>query len=228
MTNTETKYSQLEKEAKAVEWGVLTNQIYFYGLRDTFEVDTDHKQLLPLFASHKVTVPLRIERMRVRLQGFDYKLNYVPGKKAKAETNEADYNSMHQELLTTPDPRAVHQAKFTVSENEDMFKKDIGAVVQAALPDAVSWDELLEETSQDPELKDLKCAIARGYFAESERQALGPQFDPIFTELVVVGGLVVRGSRIVVPRSLRDKVLRLAHEGHQGVTKTKEYLRSRV
>ena len=38
----------------------------------------------------------------------------------------------------------------------------------------------------------------------------------------------MRGSRIAVPRSLRDKVVRLAHEGHQGVTKTKEYLRTRV
>ena len=76
---------QIEKEAKAVEWGVLANQIYLHGLRDTFEVDTDHKPLLPLFARHKVTALLRIERMRVRLQGFDYKLNYVPGKKAKAE-----------------------------------------------------------------------------------------------------------------------------------------------
>ena len=33
--------------------------IYFYGLRDTFEVDTDHKPLLPLSASHKVTAPLQ-------------------------------------------------------------------------------------------------------------------------------------------------------------------------
>ena len=33
---------------------------------------------------------------------------------------------------------------------------------------------------------------------------------------------------LVVPRSLREKVVRLAHEGHQGVTKTKEYLRTRV
>ena len=74
--------------------------IYFYGLRDTFEVDTDHKPLLSLFASHKVTAPLQIERMRVRLQGCDYKLNYVPGKKAKAETNEADYNSRHPEPIT--------------------------------------------------------------------------------------------------------------------------------
>ena len=61
MTDTETRYSQLEKEAKAVEWGMLANQIYLYGLRDTFEVDTDHKPLLPLFARHKVTRPLRIE-----------------------------------------------------------------------------------------------------------------------------------------------------------------------
>ena len=228
LTDTETRYSQLEKEAKAVEWGVLANQIYLYGLRDTFEIDTDHKPLLPLFASHKATAPLRIERMRVRLQGFDYKLNYVPGKKAKAETNEADYNSRHPEPLTTKDAGAAHQTEFATREDEELFEKDIRAVVQAALPDAVSWDELLEETSQDPELKGLKSAIARGYFTAPDRQALGPQFDSVFTELAVVGGLLVRGSRIVVPRSLRDKVVRLAHEGHQGVTKTKEYLRTRV
>ena len=101
-------------------------------------------------------------------------------------------------------------------------------MVEAALPDAVSWHELLEETNQDPELTELKSAIARGYFTAPERQALGPQFDPVFTELVVVGGLVVRGSCVLVPRSLCDKVVWLAHEGHQGVTKTKEYLRTRV
>ena len=61
MTDTETRYSKLEKEAKAVEWGMLANQIYLYELRDTFEVDTDHKPLLPLFARHKVTRALRIE-----------------------------------------------------------------------------------------------------------------------------------------------------------------------
>ena len=58
LTDTEIRYSQLEKEVKAFEWGVLANQIYVYSLRVTFEVDTDHKPLLPLFASHKVTAPL--------------------------------------------------------------------------------------------------------------------------------------------------------------------------
>ena len=37
------------------------------------------------------------------------------------------------------------------------------AVVQASLPDAVSWEELLEQTGRDPQLIELKSAIARGY-----------------------------------------------------------------
>ena len=56
--------------------------------------------------------------MRVPLQGCDYKLNYVPGKKAKAETNEADYNSRHPEPITTEDTRAIYQTELTVHEDE--------------------------------------------------------------------------------------------------------------
>ena len=81
-TDTESRYSQLEKEAKAVEWGIFANQIYLYGIGNTFEVDTDHKPLVPLFSGYRTTAPLRIERMRVRLQGFNYRINYVAGKKA--------------------------------------------------------------------------------------------------------------------------------------------------
>ena len=40
-------------------------------------------------------------------------------------------------------------------------------------------------------------------------------------EITVVGRLVMRGMRIVSPVSLRKRVLELAHEGHQGILKTK-------
>ena len=123
LTDIETRYSQLETEAKAVEWGMLANHIYLYGLRYTFEVDTDHKPLLPLFASHKATAPLRIERMRVRLQGCDYKLNCVPGKKAKAETNEADYNFRHPEPLTTEYARAVTRQNSLFMKMKNCLRK---------------------------------------------------------------------------------------------------------
>lgn len=47
-------------------------------------------------------------------------------------------------------------------------------------------------------------------------------------ELCVLGNLVVRGTRLVIPKSLQKNVLTLAHHGHQGLVKTKERLRSKV
>ena len=148
------------------------------------------------------------------------------GKKANEEANEADHNSRHPEPLTAQDSRSNHKTVWTVTEDEELFKKySIRAVVQTVLPDAVLWDKL---AARDPDLKELKSAIAREYFTIPERNVLRPQFNPVFAELAVVGGLVLRGSRIVVPRSLEDKVVRLACEGNKKVTKTKEYLRTRV
>ena len=195
-TDTESRYSQLEKEAKAVEWGIFTNQIYLYGLADAFEVDTDHKPLVPLLSGYRTTAPLRIERMRVRLQGFNFRVNYVPGKKAGSENNEADYNSRHPEpLAAQQDHPRSKQAEFELRETEGEFEKDIMAIVNSSVPEAVTWQELLEETLVDMELSSLKEAIARGYFTVREKGALGPQYDSIFTELAVVGGLVVRGAQ---------------------------------
>ena len=47
-------------------------------------------------------------------------------------------------------------------------------------------------------------------------------------ELSVCDGVVLRGSRIMIPMSLRGKVIELAHEGHQGIVKCKQQLRSKV
>ena len=84
------------------------------------------------------------------------------------------------------------------------------AIVNSSVPEAVTWQELLEETLADTELSSLKEAIAGGYFTAREKGTLGPQYDLIFTGVAVVGGLLVRGARIVVPKSLRDKVVKLA------------------
>jgi len=39
--------------------------------------------------------------------------------------------------------------------------------------------------------------------------------------------LLLRGERIVVPRELRERVLNIAHETHQGIVRTKQFIRSR-
>ena len=63
--------------------------------------------------------------------------------------------------------------------------------MNSTVPEVVTWLELLEETLSDTALSSLQEAIARGYFTTWEKGMLGPQYDPIFTELAVVGGLIV-------------------------------------
>ena len=51
---------RLEKKGKAGEWGLFNNQIILYGLRDTFDVDMDHKPLVPLLSSYRMPAPLHV------------------------------------------------------------------------------------------------------------------------------------------------------------------------
>ena len=40
--------------------------------------------------------------------------------------------------------------------------------------------------------------------------------------------ILMRGSRIVIPKTLRRTAINLAHGGHQGIVKTKQLLRDTV
>ena len=43
-----------------------------------------------------------------------------------------------------------------------------------------------------------------------------------------VGNTLLRGTKIVIPQSSQRRVVRLAHEGHQGIMKTKKLLREKL
>lgn len=53
-------------------------------------------------------------------------------------------------------------------------------------------------------------------------------YQSVQSELADCQGVLLRGDRIVVPVELRKRALELAHEGHQGIVKTKQRLRSKV
>ena len=50
------------------------------------------------------------------------------------------------------------------------------------------------------------------------------QFKHVIGELSVKDGVVMRGSRIVIPTKLQKRVVEIAHEGHQGLVKTKQFV----
>ncbi|VDI13786.1 protein SFI1 [Mytilus galloprovincialis] len=78
LTDVETRYSQTEKEALAIVWAIEHFHLYLYG--QSFTLVSDHQPLETIFNSPKAKTPARIERWRLRLQGYNFKVQYKPGK----------------------------------------------------------------------------------------------------------------------------------------------------
>ena len=79
-------------------------------------------------------------------------------------------------------------------------------------------------SEEDAELTSVRHYIQHGNWHECKM----PYYMCVKNELYVLGKLVLRGTRIVIPRRLRDDVLHLAHEGHKGIVKMKQRLRIKV
>eukprot|EP00731_Ephydatia_muelleri_P025773 Em0017g856a len=78
-TETERRYAQIEKEALAVTWACEKFRDYILGRN--FDIETDHKPLVPLLSSKQLdSLPPRVLRFRLRLMHYSYSVTHVPGK----------------------------------------------------------------------------------------------------------------------------------------------------
>ena len=58
---------------------------------------------------------------------------------------------------------------------------------------------------------------------------LESEYRPFKDELAITNdGLLLKQNKIVIPKTLKKKVVKLAHMGHQGIEKAKSLLRSKV
>ena len=73
LTEVETRYSQTEKEALAIIWGVEHFHLYLYG--HDFILVTDHKPLEVIYGSKNSKTSARIERWVLRLQPYTFKVH---------------------------------------------------------------------------------------------------------------------------------------------------------
>ena len=78
LTDTETWYSNIEREMLAVVYGLEKFHYYTYGCHVVIE--TDHKPLEAIFKKHLSTSPPWIARMMLRIQKYNVNIKYVPGK----------------------------------------------------------------------------------------------------------------------------------------------------
>jgi len=206
----ESRYSQTEREALGVRWGVKKLRKYLLGAPQ-FKIVTDHRPLCPMFNKNKQDLPPRIERFVMDVQGYDYEVVYQPGK-----SNIADYLSRH------PLPRKGSSRAAEVDEHVQLLTKStfIGAPSEF---DAVTSENVRESTRQCDEMKALIEAIHSGDFTNEMVKPY--RATEIREALYVSNGIVHRGDRIVVPAELRRRIIKSSHVGHQGLSKTKQLVR---
>ena len=55
-------------------------------------------------------------------------------------------------------------------------------------------------------------------------------FEKVKSELTFVNeeGVLLKGNKIVIPQKLQSQIVTLAHQGHQGIVKTKALIREKV
>ncbi|XP_037563432.1 uncharacterized protein K02A2.6-like [Dermacentor silvarum] len=205
----EQRYSQLDKEGLALMFGVERFHQYLWGrefqaITDQylwgreFEAITDHKPLLGLLGPDKA-VPVqaspRVVCWALRLAAYNYRLVYRPGK------DLGPANALSR--LPLPELPAA------APEPAELF------MLEHAYPEVLSRSAVSLATSRDPILSQVVKAVSQG--EELVQQA----YSHKAAELNLQQGCLLWGSRVVIPQSLRSRVLQLLHAGHPGVEKTK-------
>ena len=209
LDDVESRYSQTEREALAARWGVEHFHLYLYGQR--FTVVTDHKPLVSIFSNTQARPSPRIERWCLRLQQYNFNTVYRPGK-----DNPADYLSRH------PTQSSCGRGKVVTEDY-------INFVCQNVCPKAVKLDDIIEETTKDATLQNVIQAMGNNTWYRYKQCEDMNIYQKLASELnVTADGVLLRGHRIVIPTSMQKNIVQIAHEGHQGLVKTKSLLRAKV
>lgn len=202
LSDVERRYSQTEKEALALVWSVERFQVYLLGRE--FELVTDHKPLEIIY-SPKSKPSARIERWVLRLQPYHFNVVYKPGKENIADTLS----------------RLPHRSE---GKDFDDTVNYVNFITVKAVPKAMTAAEIEKVALNDKEMEQLRQAIQTGRWEGTGCS----EYLHVANELCVVGGIVMRGTRMLIPKSLRATVLTIGHEGHLGVVSMKQRLRTKV
>ncbi|UYV69910.1 K02A2.6-like [Cordylochernes scorpioides] len=82
--------------------------------------------------------------------------------------------------------------------------------------------------NEERECREIKYYCEKGWPTKNELSAEAKAFWCLRYEISVIDGLLMRNSRIYIPKSLRSKVLNSLHEGHLGIEKCRGRARSSV
>ncbi len=127
----EQRYSQMEREALAIVTSIEHFHLYLFG--KSFTLISDNNPLVSIFNNPKDKQPMRLERWRLRLATYDFKVKYRAGK-----DNIADYMSQHP---------------HTRQNNHSVAEDYVSYVADNAVPKSISITDIADATQNDETLQ---------------------------------------------------------------------------
>ena len=211
LSDTESNYSNIERELLGVVFAVLHFKHFTYGR--PVMIISDHKPLVSLFKKPLTSSSPHLSR--VLLQILDYDLNIVYQEGSKMHLSDAISRlSSHK-----PDNGSTLPGMdITVHEIESCTNFS-----------AVSLGKIHEATLKDQTLQVLKSHITNGFPVSSNQcpECIKP-FFPYRDQLTVYNGLVLKGHHVVIPTELQNQLLIVIHESHLGICKTLDRARTSI
>ncbi|KAL5015077.1 hypothetical protein ScPMuIL_009347 [Solemya velum] len=172
---------------------------HLYLYGSPFTLSSDHKPLMGIVNSRKPATA-RMERWRLRLMPYEMTLKYRLGRDDK---NPADYISRHPQ---------------NIPKRENAGEAYVNYICNNTIPRTMTLEE------QDDVLQKVVTAIQVDKWNDAD---LKP-FKMFRDELYVTNGVILRDHRLIIPASLQQKVITIAHQAHQGIVKTKQLIREKV
>ncbi|KAG7294716.1 hypothetical protein JYU34_022785 [Plutella xylostella] len=202
----ERNYSQLDKEALAIFYGITKHHQYLFGRR--FILRTDHQPLSYIFGAKggiPQTAASRLQRWAARLAAYDFTVEFV----RSADNGPADALSR----LPLPQQGRVKDVVNYIN------------LIEESLP--ISFHDIAKETKKDVLLSKIYGYVLFGWPSNTTCEEEKPYFARKH-EITIDLGCLIYKYRIVIPGTLHKKILEEIHEGHLGINKMKNLSRNYV
>lgn len=211
LTQTEQRYPQTQREALGIVWAV---EHFHYHLRGRhFTVRTDARGVAFIFNRERDTskrVMSRAQGFALRLSGFSFDLEFIKGNFNIADSPSRLYEGSDNEYVENDGPWEIGTLD---GSGHDLLING----------NEVTLDTIRTETKKDLVLQEILQALEDDQWPECAQK-----FACVREELYESDEILMKAGVIVVPATLREKILGIAHIGHPGNTATRSILRERV
>lgn len=219
LTETQKNYAQIEKEMLAVLFACRRFDQYICGKADV-TIETDHLPLLNIFKKPLTKTPKRLQSMILTLQRYNFNIKYKRG----TEMYIADTLSRAPEIEKQVGKELqVYRIEQEFEQLEQIDEKEDKRISTA------TFHKIKCATAEDENMKTLIEIIKNGW--PEQKHSLPDelkQFWNLRDDLIVNDGLVFKGNRVYVPKSIRGDMLQKLHLAHLGIESTLKLARETV